>query len=52
MNDIGAGVRKWSVRPVDWYPNATATWSPLITGFNATDVSKHYGFIMWRNKVY
>jgi hypothetical protein len=52
MNDIGAGVRKWSVRPVDWYPSATTTWSHLITGFNATDASKHYGFISWKNTVY
>lgn len=52
MNDVGAGARKWSVRPVDWYPSATAAWSPLITGFNATDANKHYGFISWKNTLY
>jgi hypothetical protein len=56
MNDIkdanGVKVRRWSVRPVDWYPSKTATWSPLITGFNATDATKHYGFVDWNSSLY
>ncbi|MFZ2725075.1 MAG: LamG domain-containing protein [Methylococcaceae bacterium] len=56
MNDIkdqnGIKMRKWSVRPVDFYPSNTVTWSPLITGFNTTDVNKHYGFIKWKNAWY
>jgi hypothetical protein len=56
MNDIkdanGVKVRKWSVRPVDWYPNKTAIWSPLITGFNASDATRHYGFVDWNSSLY
>jgi hypothetical protein len=56
MNDVkdqnGVKLRKWSVRPVDWYPNQTVTWSPLITGFNNTDATKHYGFIDWKSSLY
>jgi hypothetical protein len=56
MNDIkdsnGVKVRKWSVRPVDWYPGKTAAWKPLITGFNSTDATKHYGFIDWNSMMY
>jgi hypothetical protein len=48
----GVAVRKWSVRPVDWYPNKTAAWKPLITGFNSTDATKHYGFIDWNSSSY
>jgi hypothetical protein len=55
MNDItdakGVKVRKWSVRPVDWYAK-TAIWQPLITGINATDATKHYGFLNWNSSLY
>jgi hypothetical protein len=57
MNDIkdqnGVKVRKWSVRPVNWYPNnsSTLTWSPLITGFNTT-APRHYGFVDWNSGLY
>jgi hypothetical protein len=56
MNDVkdqnGVKLRKWSVRPVDGYPNQAVTWSPLITGFNRTDATKHYGFIDWKSSLY
>ena len=55
MNDIG-GVRKWSVRPIDWYPSQSATWSPLMTGADAQSniiyADKHYGFIDWNSDIY
>jgi hypothetical protein len=51
MNDVpdqnGVSMGKWSVRPVDWYPRKHAIWQPLITGFNSTDATRHYGFINW-----
>ena len=56
MNDTkdsnGVAMRRWSVRPIAWYPNKTATWLPLITGFNASDATKHYGFIDWNSTMY
>jgi hypothetical protein len=55
MNDIG-GVRKWSVRPIDWYPSQSATWSPLMTGVDAQSniiyADQHYGFIDWNSDIY
>jgi hypothetical protein len=55
MNDVkdstGVKLRKWSVRPVNAYPNKTATWSPLITGFNTTAL-QHYGFVDWNSSLY
>jgi hypothetical protein len=53
-NQSGNIVRRWQVKPVDWYPvknKAAVTWQPFITGIG-TSSDKHYGFIDWNSGLY
>lgn len=52
MNDVD-GVGKWSVKPINWFPNKSTALirNPLITGVGTTS-NQPYGFIDWNSNLY